>query len=84
MAKNLDIIYPSFSVNSITDYGRRTTVHSLIVTDSAIMNIISPHLAYFLFKPIILIKTVLYIPSNFKMGLTALWSFLVLVLWEKP
>ena len=57
MAKNLDIIYPSFSVYSITDYGRRTTVHSPIVTDSDIMNIISPHLEYFLFKPNTIDKT---------------------------
>ena len=47
-----------------------------IVTDGEIMNIISPHLEYFLFKPNILIKTGPYTPPNSKMGLAALWSFI--------
>ena len=84
MAKNLDIIYPSFSVYFITDYGRHTTTHSLIVSDGDIMNIFSPHLEYSLFKPIVLIKTIPYIPPNSKIGLTAFWSFLLLVLSAKP
>ena len=74
MSKNLDVIYPSFSVYFITDYGRHTTTHSLIVSDGNIMNIFSPHLEYSLFKPIVLIKTVPYIPPNSKMGLLIIFS----------